>query len=91
MVIEGDVYKLTPTSEHCVNFTLELLYNIGGKNPRKEFKIAGYGYSLEGAIKAIIAFKISDNHKDDVITLKQYLNEFKQISEEIKQEISNYM
>ena len=41
MEIVGDFYKLTPVNEHSTKFDLELLYEIGGKNPRKEFKNAG--------------------------------------------------
>ena len=51
MVIEGPFYRLTPISESSPRFDLELLYDIGGKNPRKEFKVEGYGYPLEAAIE----------------------------------------
>jgi hypothetical protein len=88
MIIEGEFYRLTPVNEHSIMFDLELLYDIGGKNPRQEFKIAGYGYRLDSAIKTIIAYRINKKFKESTLTLKQYLDEFKKISEEIKQEIS---
>lgn len=91
MIVEGEFYKLKPIDDHSIRFDLELLYNISGKNPRKEFKNAGYGYSLDSAIKAIIAFAIHNKYsKEEVITLNKYLNEFREISEQIKKEITYY-
>ena len=54
MIIQGDIYRLTPVCEHAHDFDMELLYDIGGKNPRQEFKNVAYGVSLERAIKKII-------------------------------------
>ena len=43
---------------------------------------------LESAIGRIIRYAISNKHKeDDIITLKSYLNVFKQTKEEILKEI----
>lgn len=88
MVIEGTFYRLTPISESSPRFDLELLYDIGGKNPRKEFKVEGYGYSLEAAIQRIIHYSIRKKYKDDeVITLKEYIDEYKQESSKIRSAI----
>jgi hypothetical protein len=73
--IEGSFYKLTPVNEASNRFDLELLYDVGGKNPRQEFKIEGYGYPLEVAMERIIHYAIRKKHPD-TITLKEYLNEF---------------
>lgn len=81
MVIQGDFFRMTPTSEHSLQFDLELLYKIGGKNPREEYKNAGYGLYLDTAIKKCIQFALTQ--KFEVISLKEYLYEFKKMQEEI--------
>lgn len=89
MIIEGEFYRLTPIDDHCFRFDLELLYNIGGKNPRKEFKNSGYGMTLDNCIKAISAHAVYGKYdKEEIITLKQYLNDVKDVYEKIKKEIS---
>lgn len=89
MIIEGTFYRLTPINESSSRFDLELLYDIGGKNPRKEFKIAGYGYPLEVALERCCHYAARQQFgKDEVITLSKYLNEFKKAKEEIRLEVS---
>lgn len=89
MVIEGPFYRLTPVSDSSPFFDLELLYDIGGKNPRKEFKIEGYGYPLEVAIDRCCRYAASKKFdKEEVVTLKQYLDEFKKATKEIRSQIS---
>lgn len=91
MVIEGSFYRLTPISDSSPRFDLELLYDIGGKNPRKEFKVEGYGYPLIAAIERCCQYAVSKKFdKDEVITLKQYLDEYKKTKEEIRFEIEGY-
>nr|DAX08853.1 MAG TPA: hypothetical protein [Bacteriophage sp.] len=88
MVIEGSFYRLTPISDSSPFFDLELLYDIGGKNPRKEFKIEGYGYPLEVAIDRCCRYAASKKfNKEEIVTLKQYLDEFKKAKEEIRLQI----
>lgn len=88
MIIEGPFYRLTPINDSSLYFDLELLYDIGGKNPRKEFKIAGYGLVLEYAIRKCIHYAARKKfEKDEVITLKRYLDEFKKAKEEIEYQI----
>ena len=87
MIIEGKFYKLTPVSDISNFYDLELLYNIGGKNPRQEYKIAAYGITLPHAIKCIIRYTINNKFNTDTITLKQYLDEFKKIKTTIEKEI----
>lgn len=88
MVIEGPFYRLTPISESSPRFDLELLYDIGGKNPRKEFKVEGYGYPLEAAIERCRHYAVRKKfRKDEVITLGRYLDEFKKEKKEIELQI----
>lgn len=78
MIIEGSFYKLIPINESSPRFDLELLYDIGGKNPRKEFQIEGYGYPLETAIDRCIHYAVRKKFdKDEIITLKRYIDEYK--------------
>ena len=91
MIIQGDIYRLTPVCEHAHDFDMELLYDVGGKNPRQEFKNVAYGISLERAIKKIIMYSLSKKFKDEVITLKQYLNAYKEESDKIRSELKNYL
>ena len=89
MIIEGSFYRLTPLNDHSPHFDLELLYKVGGKNPRSEFKIAGYGYNLDHAIKAIIRYAVNQHFGDQVVTLKQYLDEYRKAAEDIKRSIQD--
>lgn len=82
MIIQGDWYKLIPVNEHSTQFDLELLYKIKGDNARKEFKIVGYGLSLETAMKKCIQYALSQ--KFEVITLKDYLTEWRKIQKELE-------
>ena len=46
MVIQGEFYQLIPVDESSLFFDLKLLHKVGGKNPREEFKDAGYGLTM---------------------------------------------
>lgn len=83
MVIEGSFYRVTPVNDHSAFFDLELLYEIGGKNPRKEFKAVAYGLRLDSVINDIIRYGINNKYKDEVITFKQYVDEYKKQREQI--------
>ena len=85
MIIEGSFFRLTPVTEASPMFDLELLYDIGGKNPRKEFKVEGYGYPIEDAIERCCRYAVSKKFsKDEIITLKQYIDEFKKSTKDIR-------
>lgn len=86
MVIEGSFYKITPINEYSQFFDLELLHEIGGKNPRKEFKVASYGITLESAIQKIINYAVR-NKLPETVTLKEYLDAYKEESDSIKSEL----
>lgn len=81
MVIQGEFFQLTSVSEHSLLWDLKLLYKIGGKNPREEYKEAGYGLTLDTAIKKCINYAL--NQKFDVLSLKEYLDEFRNLQNEI--------
>ena len=86
-VIKGNIYRLTPINEHSPRYDLELLLDIGGKNPRQEFKAVAYGVSLESALERTILFATNKRLGDEVITLKQFFNAYKEESNKIREEL----
>lgn len=88
MVIVGSFYRLTPINNSSPRYDLELLCDIKGKNPRKEWKVEAYGISLEYAIIKCINYATRQKFQEDqTITLKDYLNEFRKQKDAIKYEI----
>lgn len=87
MQIQGDFYRITPIDDSSPFWDLELLKTIKSKtNPRQEYVNAGYGLTLDSAIKRIIQFAISSKY--DVLTLKDYLRAYKKLSESITNAVS---
>ena len=78
MVIEEKFFKLIPVDECSPFFNLELLYTIRPKNaePRQEFKNAGYGLTLETAIRKIAHYCVFCKHRDTAIKLKTFFQEY---------------
>ena len=58
---------------------------IKGKNPRDEYKNAGYGMSLENAIKKCIQYALSQ--KLETVSLKEYLEEYRKMQKELELQI----
>ena len=87
MTIEEADFKLIPCSESSSRYDLEVLYivNKGKSNERTEFRNVGYGLSLESAIRRIIRYRIGNKYEEEAITLKQFLEAFKEEAEKIKQ------
>lgn len=82
MKLVGSFYKLTSLDDNSPFWDLELLKTIKSKtNPRTEYVNAGYGMTLDSAIKRIIHFAISSKY--DTMELAEYLKEYKKIKEEI--------
>lgn len=86
MVIQGDFFQLIPVNEHSTQFDLKLLYKIGGKNPREEYKDAGYALKLDTALQKCIQYAIQQKY--ETITLKEYLNEYKKMQKEFTTKFS---
>lgn len=87
MTIEEQDFRLIPCGGVSPNFDLEILYvvNKGKENERKEFKNVGYGLPLEAAIRRIISNRIENKHKEEAISLKIFLEEYKTEVNKIKQ------
>lgn len=89
MIIQGNFYRIEPISDTSSLWDLYLLRKVNSKtNPREEFQLEGYGMPLDSAIGRIIRYAINSKYgKDEITTLKEYLNVFKQIKEEIYKEV----
>lgn len=79
MIIEEDDFRLTQINEHSPKWDLELIHIVRpkGKEPRKEFKNAGYGLPLEAALERIIQYRLHNKYNEDAVRLKDYLKEYK--------------
>lgn len=86
MTIEENDFRLIPVSDSSITFDLELLYTVKpkGKEARQEFKNVAYGISLEIAIKKIAQYRVSCQCKEEAISLKTYLAEFKKELDSLK-------
>lgn len=89
MIIQGNFYRIEPINDTSPLWDLYLLRKVNSKtNPREEFQLVGYGMPLDSAIGRIIRYAINSKYgKDEITTLKEYLNVFKQIQEEIYKEV----
>ena len=89
MIIQGNFYRIEPINDNSSLWDLYLLRKVNSKtNPREEFQLEGYGMPLDSAIGRIIRYAINSKYgKDEITTLKEYLNVFKQIKEEIYKEV----
>lgn len=89
MIIQGNFYRIEPVNDTSPLWDLYLLRKVNSKtNPREEFQLEGYGMPLDSAIGRIIRYAINSKYgKDEITTLKEYLNVFKQIQEEIYKEV----
>ena len=89
MIIQGNFYRIEPINDNSPLWDLYLLRKVNSKtNPRDEFQLEGYGMPLDSAIGRVIRYAINSKYgKDEITTLKEYLNVFKQIKEEIYKEV----
>lgn len=86
MEIAEKDFKLKPIDECSPFFDLELLYVVkprGGES-RLEFKNAGYGMSLESAIKKIAHYRVICKHREEAIRIKTYFEEYKKELDDLK-------
>lgn len=88
MIIEGSFYRIIPADDNSKFFDLELLKDIKGNNPRKEFKHEAYSLTLDKAIERCINYATRKKFLDKVVTLKEYLDELKQQTKNIKETLS---
>lgn len=79
MIIEEEDFRLSQINEHSPKWDLELIHIVRpkGKDPRKEFKIVGYGLPLENALERIVQHRLHNKHKEDAIKLADYIKDYK--------------
>ena len=65
------------------NYTVEELTSKLNKNHEPIYRNHGYFSSIEGSVGKIISLKLIDNNKS--ITLKEYIQEYRDIKDEIKE------
>lgn len=84
MVIEEKDFRLTPVKDSGDRFDLELLrtVNKGKENERQEFKVVAYGVNIPAAIRYVTNARIIEKFPG-TIDLKTYLEEYKNIVDEI--------
>lgn len=88
MIIEGPFYRIVPLDDSASRYDFYLLKSIGGKNPRKEFKVESYSVPLDYIIRRIINFATVNKFKEDqIITLKEFLNEYRSTKDEILKDL----
>ena len=88
MIIQGDFYRIEPINDNSPLYDLYLLRTIKSKtNPRDEFQLEGYGMPMEAVIGRIIRYAINSKFKDEIVTLENYLNVYKQVKEEITEKV----
>lgn len=90
MTIEEKDFKLE-LNELNYRFDLSLLSVINAKDPekrREEFKLYGYGMSLENCFNVIINYRI--DKKIEVIDLKTYVRMYKVELDKLSEELSKF-
>lgn len=68
-------------------FDLELLYvvNKGKDNERTEFRISGYGLSLDSAMRKVAMSRMEKKYGEGTISLAEFLKGFKEEVAKIKE------
>lgn len=89
-IVEKD-FKLTSVGKDSLLWDLSLLQivNKGKSNERKEFKITGYGLTLDRALTIAAHSRIFNKYEDQEINLKTYRDEFRKIKKEIEDLCNN--
>ena len=84
MIIEENDFKITSIDDSSPFFDLELLYTVnkGKAKERIEFRNAGYGLTLDNALKKIIMYRI--NNRRECLSLKEFIKEWKIESEKLR-------
>ena len=90
MVIEETDFRLTSVKDSGDIFDLELLKTInkGKENERKEFKVIAYGVRVDRAIAYIANARINEKYPG-AIDMKTYLQEYRNIIDELKKLCEN--
>lgn len=90
MVIEEKDFRLTPIKDSGDMFDLELLrtVNKGKETERQEFKVIAYGVRIDSALRYITNARVAERNPG-TIDLKTYLQEYRNIIDELKKLCGN--
>lgn len=92
MIIAESDFQLKQLDPVSTKFDLYLpcvIENTKGVKERK-FKPVAYGLTIEHAIKKIIHFRMALKHKQEAITMCDYLKEYKLYIQKLNQIINPY-
>jgi len=84
MVIQDKDFRLTLVCGDIFDLELLKTVNKGKGNERQEFKIAAYGVRIETALRYVANARI-DEGNSDIIDIKTYLQEYRNIIDELRQ------
>lgn len=89
IVIEEKDFKMVQSSKTGPFFDLFLPYtvNAGKDNERTEMRLSGYGHSFEYCIDLLVKIRMAK--KQEVYTLKEYMETYMKEVEEIKKLIQH--
>lgn len=89
IVIEEKDFKMVQSSKTGPFFDLFLPYtvNAGKDNERTEMRLSGYGHSFEYCIDLLIKIRVSK--KQEVYTMKEYMETYMKEVDEIKKLIQH--
>ena len=84
MIIEESDFKLT-LSVTGLSWDLELLREIKSRDGsvRKEFKLEGYGMSMDRCMQIITNYRLEKNK--EVYSLKEYIRDYKHQIQQLKE------
>ena len=84
IVIEEKDFKMVQSSKTGSFFDLFLPYtvNAGKDNERTEMRLSGYGHSFEYCIDLLVKIRVAK--KQEVYTLKEYMETYMKEVDEIK-------
>lgn len=92
MRIEESDFILVPSKNDGSSlWDLSLLYKVNSKTgeSRNEFKVVGYGMTMEHALKRVINYRVMCKAKDSAIKLRDYLKIYNKLLNELKKSISS--
>ena len=89
IVIEEKDFKMVQSNKTGSFFNLYLPYTVnkGKDNERTEMRLSGYGHSFEYCIDLLIKIRVSK--KQEVYTMKEYMETYMKEVDEIKKLIQH--
>ena len=92
MIIEEDDFRAEQISDDSIFWDLNLIKTKKKRDGTivEEFGNTIYGMPLDSVMKRIVANRIARKYKDEAITMKQYLEDWKKEMEKLSNLSLNY-